>query len=437
MRDFACSRPAEPGHPTPAGTGLTRRSVVLSGIGLGLTLFGGRALAPAGLEAAIAAAADPTQRVLICVSLSGGVDGLSLMPPQHDARYDRGLRPQLWVDPDDTLPMRGTDALRWHPAAARIKALHDADKLTVLPAIGYAGPNHSHFTSRHFYEVGATDPEGKTGWLGRYLDSVGTDHNPLQGLTLGETVSPMLASARVAVAATDRPQDYRLTTPGIDGGAFHGELLRGFERLGRLAAPTADPVLAAARAVHGDAVDLHGDLQRTFDDPTVDYPAGRLGTRMADMARLLGAGLPIRCGTVDAALDFDSHANQLGTFGQGIEEVGQALQAFQADLEQRRIADRVLTLVWSEFGRRPEENGSVGTDHGAGGVAMLMGTRVRGGQLGEFPGLASLDADGNLRSTTDFRALYCSLLEQWLGHDAGPIIGGADRLDRYGLLRES
>src|SRR5690349_13645434 len=133
MRDFACSRPAEPGHPTPAGTGLTRRTLVLSGIGLGLTLFGGRALAPLGLEEALAAA-DPDQRVLICVSLSGGIDGLSLMPPQHDARYDRRLRPQLWIDPDETLAMRGTDELRWHPAAARIKALHDADKLTVLPA---------------------------------------------------------------------------------------------------------------------------------------------------------------------------------------------------------------------------------------------------------------------------------------------------------------
>lgn len=434
MRDFACSRPAEPGHPVPAGAGLTRRTLVLSGIGLGLTLFGGRALAPAGLEEALAAA-DPAQRVLVCVSLSGGVDGLSLMPPQHDARYDRRLRPQLWVNPDQTLEMRGTSDLRWHPAAGRIKALHDADKLTVLPAIGYEGPNHSHFTSRHFYEVGATDPEGKTGWLGRYLDSVGTDHNPLQGLTLGETISPMLTASRVAVAATDRPQDYRLSTPGIDGGVFHSELLHGFEQLGRLAPPPADPVLAAARAVHGDAVDLHDDLQRSFADPAVDYPAGRLGTRLSDMARLLGAGLPIRCGTIDAALDFDSHANQIGPFGEQIEQVGHALQAFQADLEQRGIADRVLTLVWSEFGRRPEENGSVGTDHGAGGVAMLMGTRVRGGQLGEYPGLGSLDPDGNLRSTTDFRALYCSLLEQWLGHDAGPIIGGADRLGRYGLLR--
>lgn len=432
MRSFACARPTEPGHPTPAGAGLSRRAVVLGGVGLGLTLFGGRALAPGALDEAVAAA-DPARRVLVCVSLSGGLDGLSLLPPQDDARYDRRLRPQLWVDPASTLAMRGTTALRWHPAAAALKGLHDAGRLTVLPAIGYAGPNHSHFTSRHFYEVGATDPEGRTGWLGRYLDRVGTDHNPLQGLTLGETISPMLAAERVAVAATDQPQDYRLSSPGIFGGGVHDELLRGVDALGRLTSE--DPVLRAARAVHGDAVDLHADLQGSFVDPGVAYPAGRLGTRLRDMARLLGAGLPIRCGTVDAGLDFDSHANQLGTFGEQVGIVGDARAAFQSDLERRGLADRVLTLVWSEFGRRPEENGSLGTDHGAGGVAMLLGSRVAGGQLGEHPGLASLDVDGNLRATTDFRTLYASILEGWLHHDAAPIIAGADRLGRYALLK--
>lgn len=432
MRSFACCRPTEAGHPTPAGAGLSRRAVVLGGVGLGLTLFGGRALAPGALEEAVAAA-SPGERVLVCVSLSGGVDGLSLLPPQKDAKYDRRLRPQLWVDPATTLAMKGTTDLRWHPSAAALKGLHDAGRLTVLPAIGYQGPNHSHFTSRHFYEVGATDPEGRTGWLGRYLDRVGTDHNPFQGLTLGETISPMLAAERVAVAATDQPQDYRLTSPGIFGGGFHDELLRGVAELGRLG--SSDPILAGARTVHGDAVDLHDDLQRTFTDPAETYPDGRLGTRLKDMARLLGAGLPIRCGTVDSALDFDSHADQAGTFGAQIETVGRALKAFQSDLERRGLADRVLTLIWSEFGRRPEENGSVGTDHGAGGVAMLMGTRVAGGQLGEYPGLSSLDVDGNLRSTTDFRALYSSLLEQWLGQDAGPIISGADELGRYALLQ--
>ena len=431
MRSFACCRPSEPGHPTPAGAGLSRRAVVLGGVGLGLTLFGGRALAPGALDEAVAAA-PAGERVLVCVSLSGGVDGLSLFPPQEDARYDRRLRPQLWVDPATTLAMRGASDLRWHPAAADLKALHDAGRLTVLPAIGYDGPNHSHFTSRHFYEIGATDPEGRTGWLGRWLDRVGGDHNPLQGLTLGETISPMLAAERVAVAATDQPQDYRLTTPGIGGGAFHDELLRGFGALGRLTSD--DPVLHAARAVHGDAVDLHDDLQRPFTDPAADYPAGRLGSRLRDMARLLGAGLPIRCGTVDSGLDFDSHANQLGTFAESIGIVGAALKAFQADLERRGLADRVLTLVWSEFGRRPEENGSVGTDHGAGGVAMLLGTRVAGGRIGEYPGLGSLDPEGNLRATTDFRALYSSLLEQWLDHDAAAVIPGADRLGRYALL---
>ncbi|MDX8151161.1 DUF1501 domain-containing protein [Patulibacter brassicae] len=431
MRDIACCRPVEPGRPVPAGRGLTRRSVLLSGIGLGLTLFGGRALSPQGVAEAVAAA-SPADRVLVCVSLSGGVDGLSLAPPQHDRRYDRRLRPQLWVDPATTLAMRGTDELRWHPAAASLKRLHDRGRLTLLPAVGYDGPNHSHFTSRHFYEVGATDPQGTTGWLGRYLDVVGTDHNPLQGLTLGETISPMLAASRVSVAATDRPQDYRIATPGIDGGPFHDELLRAFAALGRGTSP--DPVLDAARAVHGDAVDLHGQLQARFADGPETYPEGRLGTRLADMARLLGAGLPIRCGTIDAALDFDSHANQDGSFGRQVDEVGRALEAFQSDLERRGIADRVLTLVWSEFGRRPEENGSVGTDHGAGGVAMLLGTRVRGGQLGAFPGLASLDPDGNLRATVDYRGLYCSLLEEWLEADAGPIVPGADRLERYALL---
>ncbi|WP_157260555.1 DUF1501 domain-containing protein [Patulibacter minatonensis] len=432
MRSFACCRPTETGHPVPAGTGMSRRAVVLGGVGLGLTLFGGRALAPGALDEAVAAA-TPGQRVLVCVSLSGGVDGLSLLPPQNDARYSRRLRPELWVDPATTLAMKGTTDLRWHPAAARLKALHDRDRLTVLPSIGYAGPNHSHFTSRHFYEVGATDPDGRTGWLGRWLDLVGTDHNPLQGLTLGETISPMLAAAKVAVAATDRPADYRVTTPGIEGGAWHAELVRGMTELGRLT--STDPVLGAARAVHGDAADVHAELVGGFQDPAVSYPAGRLGDRLADLARLLGAGLPIRCGTIDSGLDFDSHANQAATFERHVTETGTALQAFQDDLERRGIADRVLTLVWSEFGRRPEENGSAGTDHGAGGIAMLMGTAVRGGRIGEHPGLGSLDPDGNLRATTDFRALYCSLLEQWLGHDAGPVIPGADGLGRYALLR--
>jgi uncharacterized protein (DUF1501 family) len=111
------------------------------------------------------------------------------------------------------------------------------------------------------------------------------------------------------------------------------------------------------------------------------------------------------------------------------------LLAFQRDLEARGLANRVLTLVWSEFGRRAEENGSDGTDHGAAGVGFLMGSRVRGTMIGEFPGLNRLDDDGNLRATVDFRSIYCSVLEQWLGTDAGPIVPRASSFARIPLLR--
>jgi uncharacterized protein (DUF1501 family) len=111
-----------------------------------------------------------------------------------------------------------------------------------------------------------------------------------------------------------------------------------------------------------------------------------------------------------------------------------SLYAFQRDLEARGIADRVLTLVWSEFGRRAEENGSGGTDHGAAGAAFLIGSRVSGGQVGEFPGLASLDPDGNVKATADFRGVYCALLEQWFGFDADRIVPSGSRFQRPKLV---
>lgn len=426
----------EPGMPVPAGTGMTRRSLLLGGAGLALTIFGGRALAPQAFAEGIdaAAAAAPDAPVIVSVFLSGGVDSIALLAPVEDPRYTRALRPSLFVEPAATLPASGTTALRWHPSAAAFKELHDSGRLTVFPAIGYEHANGSHFTSRHFYEVGATDPDSATGWLGRYLDVVGEDHNPVQGFTVGPTLSPSLASARVAVAAAEAPQAYDFVSPGIEGGPFKDELVRGHAAIGRLT--STDPVLGPARAMHRDAADLRAALSAPLPGTSVRYPEGRLGQRLRDVVRLLAAGLPIRCATVDATADFDTHAGQRDTFAEQIAESGAALAAFQADLESRPgLADRVLTIAWSEFGRRPEENGSAGTDHGAGGVGFLLGTRVRGGWVGEFPGLRQLDVEGNLLPTSDFRALYASVLEQWTGQDAAQVIPEAARFARYALLR--
>ena len=135
---------------------------------------------------------------------------------------------------------------------------------------------------------------------------------------------------------------------------------------------------------------------------------------------MIAAGLPLRCVTMSAPGMYDTHADQENGLPEALDLTGASIHAFQRDLESRGIADRVLVLVWSEFGRRVEENGSIGTDHGAAGIGLLIGSRVRGQMLGEFPGLAAsgLDAQGNLRATFDYRSLYCSLLEEWFGTDA-------------------
>jgi uncharacterized protein (DUF1501 family) len=152
---------------------------------------------------------------------------------------------------------------------------------------------------------------------------------------------------------------------------------------------------------------------------------------------MIAAGLPLRCVTVSAPGMYDTHADQPDGLLNALDLTARSLRSFQRDLESRGIADRVLVLVWSEFGRRVEQNGSNGTDHGAAGVGLLMGSRVRGQMLGEFPGLASsgLDHQGNLRATFDYRSLYCSLLEQWFATDAAQIIPNASAFARPALLK--
>src|SRR5213076_3532744 len=158
--------------------------------------------------------------------------------------------------------------------------------------------------------------------------------------------------------------------------------------------------------------------------------------RLAGLAAMIQAGLPLKCVAITAPGGYDTHSTQAQTLASGLQTTADTLLAFQRDLEARGVADRVLTLVWSEFGRRARENGSAGTDHGAAGAGFLIGTRAAGAQVGEFPGLASgLDRDGNVKATSDFRAVYAALLEQWLAFDAARIIPGAGKFARPQLVK--
>ncbi len=423
----------EPGMPLPAGTGLTRRSFVAKSAGLALAVYGVGRL---GLfdEGIAAAAAQPSGKILVTIFMGGGADALSLLYPEGDPLY-RQLRPTLAVD--GGTPFTEDTRLYWHPALSPLAQLHDEGKVTVFPSIGYDHPDQSHFTSRHYWEVGATDTRLLTGWLGRYLDVAGSADNPLQGLSMTGSLSPTLATAKVPVAAIDGPGQYDFYVPGV-WGSVESRMLDALGALG--AVRSSDPQFQYAARVTAQSNTLRRQLEPFGQDPATQpatpYPTGdAFPQQLAGVAAMIAAGLPLRCVALDATGSYDTHAGLVAALDPALQTTGASLYAFQRDLEARGVADRVLTLVWSEFGRRAKENGS-GTDHGAAGTAFLIGTQAAGTQIGEFPGLSGgLDDDGNLKPTSDFRGVYAGLLEQWLSFDASRIIPDAKRFQRPTLVK--
>jgi uncharacterized protein (DUF1501 family) len=424
----------ERGMPAPAGTGLSRRQFMLRSGTFMLTVYGAMRLNPLGIGEAIArAAAGPQDPVLVSVYLEGGADALSLLAPVEDPVYRR-LRPTLALPVDGGTAFADDPRLRWNPAADSLRVLHEENKLAVAPSIGYANPDQSHFTSRHYWEVGALDARLQTGWLGRYLDVAGTADNPLQGLSLDYSLNPALAPAKAPVAAISQPSSYRFEHQNV-WGEVSDAMVDSLGGLGAASARAKDPAVRAAAASSSQSMRLRQQLlpfavdedqQPSALRPPVTYPTGgdEFPERMQALAAMLAIGLPLRCVAVRATGGYDTHDTQKQEFDDNIRMTADTLLAFQRDLEARGLQDRVLVEVWSEFGRRPEENGSAGTDHGAAGAAMLIGSRVRRQLLGEFTGLAQLDEDDNVRASLDFRALHGAILDQWFGFDAARVLPG-------------
>jgi uncharacterized protein (DUF1501 family) len=436
----------ERGMPLPAGTGMTRRSFLLRSAGAVLAVYGGAALSPHRLEEGIAQAAaeaPPNQPVLVSIFMEGGWDALSVLAPVKEAAYHE-LRPALGFHEGAGVPFGEDENLMWHPTAGGLAQLHAESKVTVFPAIGYDPPDQSHFTSRHYWEVGELDVKTRSGWMGRYLDVAGSPANPLQGLSLDYSLAPALASTKVPVAAVSSPSDYNFWAYGLDE-PLTGPTLEAFGQLGSFASPS--PAFAQARTASLDASIIREQVAPFAEHegkpgvtPPVSYPAtgGEFSSRLAILAAMLAdASLPIKCVSLNSVGSYDTHSDEAATLSTNLAATVESVVAFQRDLEARKLDHRVLIELWSEFGRRPRENGS-GTDHGAAGVAFLIGSRAKGKMVGEFPGLSKLDENENVVNTSDFRAMYAGLLGQWFQTEAGLVIPeagtGLPGPSRYGAI---
>jgi uncharacterized protein (DUF1501 family) len=371
------------------------------------------ALAPTipGFLARTARAAAPRRdgRVLVVLELNGGNDGVNTVVPFADEGYAkhrkalRLARGQL---------VKVNDRVGLHSSLRDFGKLLEAGQLVIAQGVSYPNPSRSHFEGMATWHTARLDPEEHKGpgWLGRGLDTAGTGAS---ALLVGSGPPPVAIRGRRSIAsAIERIDDFTLAA-----GADPRKALVQKEQTDDLAAFVQRSMLDAyatadrLRQVAGDA-----DEGR--------YPGSGLASRLRLIARLLKVGLDTRV-YYTLQSGYDTHSAQLFTHANLLSELSGALKAFLDDLAAAGLADRVVVLLFSEFGRTVSENGSGGTDHGTAGPVFLAGKSVNGGLVGATPSLIDLDPKhGDLRRSLDFRQVYAAVLEDWLGLPAKEALGG-------------
>jgi uncharacterized protein (DUF1501 family) len=366
-------------------------------------------------------AANTRDKALVVIQLSGGNDYLNtVVPYTNDLYYD--LRPTVHLAADEVLPLNETHGFR--PGMEAMKQLWDEGHVAVINGIGYPKPDRSHFRSMDIWHTAEPEKIAKEGWLGRVIRELDpSGENVLTGVHFGRGLPRALGCRGVPVASVGDLDTYGLYSDMQDewarkaalgtfakmyGGAAGGDVVR--EYLGQ----TGSDALKGA------------DILRTAPGKytsTVDYPDTALAKNLKSIAQVMCADLGTRVYYTSLG-GWDTHSGELLTHAKLWQEVSSGVGALMADLKEHQREDDAVVLIFSEFGRRIRDNGS-GCDHGSGGGAFLVGHAVQGGMYGEFPSLKLEDQlEGDLHFNNDFRCTYTTLLEQWMGLEAGPIVNG-------------
>ncbi len=352
-------------------------------------------------------------RVLVVLQLSGGNDGLSTVVPYADDAYYRARR-QTAIAQKDVLKLN--DYVGFHPTLKKAEALFKDGRLAIVQGASYPNPNRSHFKSMDVWHTGdLTGRRVDSGWIGRAIDSCCPEPTgPDQVVNIGRNIPYALKAKINKPVSFEDPQRYRWSGNPQDAEDFEklndsheGEMddIRWLHRVAVDARTSSDKIRKAAQGYK----------------PKGRYPRGRLANDLRTVAALIAGGLDTRVYYVSFG-GFDTHNNQRNRYNNLMTQLDGAVGAFMADLRAHGLSDRVLLLSFSEFGRRVVENGSAGTDHGVAGPMFLCGDAVKAGVHQDHPSLTDLDR-GDLKMTTDFRSVYATVLEDWMGIDVQKVLG--------------
>jgi uncharacterized protein (DUF1501 family) len=366
----------------------------------------------------MAKAKDP---VVVVLQLSGGNDYLNTIVPYADSSYYDN-RQVLGIAEDDVL--RLDDEIGLHPTMGPLQQMYEKGDVAIIHGVGWSSSNRSHFRCMDIWHTAEPDAFATEGWLGkaaRQIDPSG--ENPVTTVNIGGGLPRALAADGVSVASISDINAYGMLTAVEQ----EGQRMRMLERFANMYAPAigSGPVMdyigrTGADALKGaDIIKKAPEMYRS----EIEYASNPLAGRLRDVAQVHLAGLGTRI-LYTGHGGFDTHASQANAHPKLWTEVSGAIADFWDDLRAAGGDDNVIMLVFSEFGRRVKENGG-GTDHGAAGAAFVIGPSVKGGTYGEYPGIKPEHlVNGDLATTVDFRSLYSTILDDWMGLDTEPIVSG-------------
>src|SRR5271170_3431770 len=378
--------------------------------------------------------------ILVLIQLAGGNDGLNTVVPYTNDFYYQA-RPTIGIPANQVLTLN--DTLGLNPGMAGFKSLFDAGNLSIVNGVGYPNPNRSHFRSTEIWQTASDEDKYLTdGWLGRYFDNACQGCDPTVGINIGPRLPQAFSSHTPTGISLENPDSYRF----IGSGKNDDESLayRSMYNTDDASAVPSSNSGGSVSMVSGTVTLQNGQsaldfLERTSMDAQVSsdkiraitgktadtgsYPRTGLANNLKLVARLIAGGLPTRVFYVSQG-GYDTHTAQRGGQDARLRELSESVKAFTDDLTAMGEFDRVMIMTFSEFGRRVQENGSQGTDHGAAAPMFLVGSKLKAGLLGTEPSLAPADLlDGDIKYNTDFRSVYASILQQWLSTNSVPILG--------------
>lgn len=398
----------------------TRREFLHAGMrGIGLLAFS--RMAPSFIVESVGAEAPKPEKdrtILVLVQLAGGNDGLNTVVPYSNPRY-RKLRPTIGLEKKELIAI--DDDLALHASCSPLHRLLSDGKLGIVQNVGYPNPNRSHFRSTEIWETASDSSQFlATGWLGRYFD------NECDGLPRGTPAGVNITNEVPQSFISEDAHPTFSLFPGRRGGRGAREELSLLENM--LQEPAGDHHdhdgnAGYLRHTMMDALVTEKRFQKILGDyrPASAYPVNPFSNSLRSVAALIAAGNATRVYYVSLG-GFDTHSNQPAQHSNLLKTLSDGLAAFQKDLESKKLDGQVLTMTFSEFGRRPSENESRGTDHGTSAPLFVMGSRVKAGLHGAAPDL-NVDRNEDLAHSTDFRAVYSTVLGKWLGCDAKKILG--------------